>query len=154
MGTELHTIGSLPAAIIIHRNSSTSSRPDPEIEDDPHFRYTSLKDIILNSPQSITAVSDEPWNYDFDPSNIMIRNQLVKRAASAYVQSAAILACTRNQSIFVSFWGRLMRGHCAGLSSGWDAYVRSPIEGCLRPILQFFACVVGNVRSTLNNSVS
>ncbi|PRQ29496.1 hypothetical protein RchiOBHm_Chr5g0014511 [Rosa chinensis] len=153
MDTELPTIKSLPA-IIIRRNSSTSSRPDQDIEDDPQFRYTSLKDIILHSPQSSTAVSDEPWNYEFDPSNITIRNQLVKRAASAYVQSAAILACTRNQSILVSFWGRLLRGHCVGLSSGWDTYIRSPIEACLRPILQFFACMVGNVRSTLNNSAS
>lgn len=139
MDTELHTI-SLPT-IIIRRNSSTSSRLDDI--DDPHFRYTSLKDIILHSPQSSTAVSDEPWNYEFDPSNITIRNQLVKRAASAYVQSSAILAGTWNQSILVSFWGRLLRGHCVCLSSGWDAYVRSPIQACLRPILQFFASVVG-----------
>ncbi|KAM1032805.1 hypothetical protein ACFX2I_036348 [Malus domestica] len=125
-------------ALILRRNSSTSSRP--EIDDE--HRYTSLKDIMLNSPQHSTTITEDN-DFEFDPSNITIRNQLVKRAASAYVQSA-LLASSRNQNFIVSFWGR-------ALGSRWYAYVRNPIDACFRPILQFLACMVGNVRSTLNN---
>ncbi|BFG28144.1 hypothetical protein CerSpe_144180 [Prunus speciosa] len=145
MDTELQLIKNLPA-LILRRNSSSNCRPDPEIEDE--HRYTSLKDIILNSPQHSTTIPEES-DFEFDPSNITIRNQLVKRAASAYVQSAAILASSRNQNFIVSFWGRLRGNVTSG--SRWYAYVRSPIEACFRPILQFLACMVGNVRTTLIN---
>ncbi|KAB2601476.1 hypothetical protein D8674_002481 [Pyrus ussuriensis x Pyrus communis] len=139
MDAELHLTKSLPA-IILRRNSSTSSRTDPEIDDE--HRYTSLKDIMLNSPQHSTTVPEEN-DFEFDPSNITIRNKLVQRAASAYVQSA-LLASSRNQNFIVSFWEK-------ALGSRWYAFVRNPIDACFRPILQFLACMVGNVRSTLNN---
>ncbi|RDX90496.1 hypothetical protein CR513_27632, partial [Mucuna pruriens] len=73
---------------------------DSEIID--NLQYTSLKDIICNSPTKCSAIYD---GNVFD-SNIAIRNVLVKRAASVYLQSAALLA-TRNQNCFVAFWERL-----------------------------------------------
>ncbi|KAI5332004.1 hypothetical protein L3X38_022131 [Prunus dulcis] len=163
MDTELQLIKNLPA-LILRRNSSSNCRPDQEIEEEHRYtslkdiqeieeehRYTSLKDIILNSPQHSTTIPEES-DFEFDPSNITIRNQLVKRAASAYVQSAAILASSRNENFIASFWGRLRGNVTSG--TRWYAYVRSPIEACFRPILQFLACMVWNVRTTLNIPIS
>uniref|UniRef100_A0A803QEJ8 Reverse transcriptase zinc-binding domain-containing protein n=1 Tax=Cannabis sativa TaxID=3483 RepID=A0A803QEJ8_CANSA len=67
-----------------HNNSSTI------------HRYTSLRDLDMA----------ELGVNDFNCNNISIKNRLVKRAASAYLQSTAILA-TRNQSCFSSFWEKL-----------------------------------------------
>ncbi|KAA0052530.1 putative E3 ubiquitin-protein ligase arkadia-A [Cucumis melo var. makuwa] len=89
----------------------SSSARDSDAGDD--LRYTSLKDILLNSP-SYSGVND--FN-EFNSSNISIRNELVKRAASAYLQSAAILV-SRNESGFVGFWERL-RIKLAALRSRW-----------------------------------
>uniref|UniRef100_A0A0A0KKP9 Uncharacterized protein n=1 Tax=Cucumis sativus TaxID=3659 RepID=A0A0A0KKP9_CUCSA len=89
----------------------SSSARDSDASDD--LRYTSLKDILLNSP-SYSGVND--FN-EFNSSNISIRNELVKRAASAYLQSAAILV-SRNESGFVGFWERL-RIKLAALRSRW-----------------------------------
>ncbi|WCJ27434.1 hypothetical protein M5689_009179 [Euphorbia peplus] len=84
--------------------SSSSSLGEHE-EQNSH-RYTSLKDIIVNSSQNLAA-SSTAETYDLiDPSNIMIRNQLVKHAASAYLQSAAVLV-SRNQNWFMRFWEKL-----------------------------------------------
>ncbi|CAI8617326.1 unnamed protein product [Vicia faba] len=102
----------------IPRNSSL------DISNDLH--YTSLKDIICNTPR---------WSiYEgnaFD-SNIAIRNELVKRAASVYLQSAALLA-TRNQNCIVAFWERV-KGEA---SSWWRIVGGNTIKACLLPVFQF-----------------
>ncbi|KAF3449962.1 hypothetical protein FNV43_RR06041 [Rhamnella rubrinervis] len=89
----------LPSFRLRSRNSSIAT--DTGDLDDDH-RYTSLKDIMMNSP--IHGASHVEG--DFSSPNISIRNELVKHAASAYLQSTAILA-SRNQNCLVAFWGRL-----------------------------------------------
>ncbi|KAM7266719.1 hypothetical protein ACFE04_004616 [Oxalis oulophora] len=77
---------------------------DDVINPDEDISYISLKDIIWSSSHQFSINQD--WNNDFDSSNIAIKNQLVRSAASAYLQSTAILA-TRNQSCFVTFWEKV-----------------------------------------------
>ena len=109
-----HKLQNLPS-FKLSRYSSTVR--DSDAGDD--LRYTSLKDILLNSP-SYSGVNE--FN-EFNLSNITIRNELVKRAASAYLQSAAILV-GRNESCFVGFWERL-RIKLAALRSRWcDCFPR------------------------------
>ncbi|KAG6594453.1 hypothetical protein SDJN03_11006, partial [Cucurbita argyrosperma subsp. sororia] len=96
------------SSLKLSRHSSTR---DSDGSDD--LRYTSLKDVLLNSP-SYSGVND--FN-EFSSPNISIRNELVKRAASAYLQSAATLV-SRNESCIVGFWGRL-RIKLAALRSRW-----------------------------------
>lgn len=119
------------------RNSSIATVTDSDIDDD--HRYTSLKDIMTNSPtHGYAEVLNSP--------NISIRNELVKHAASAYLQSTAILV-SRNQNCFVAFWGNMEN---KGVSrSYWNFYVRNPLRACFRPILRFFASMVGTVRSRM-----
>lgn len=78
------------------------------------WHYTSLKDIMENSSSKNSLLCYEGMNNNnnnhemFDSSNISIRNELVKRAASVYLQSAALLV-TRNDNIicFRDFWDNL-----------------------------------------------
>lgn len=142
METELLKLKKLPS-LQISRNSS-SVRDNSDVEDD--LRYTSLKDIIINSPPASHASNHEGNNYDFDSSSIAIRNHLVKRAASAYVQSAAIVA-TRNQNYFIDHVWRRIRSRAEITTSCWNVYVRNPLHACFNPIYRFLAytvCVVWN----------
>ncbi|XP_022146509.1 uncharacterized protein LOC111015712 [Momordica charantia] len=113
--SESHKLQNIPSFKLSRYSSGAR---DSDAGDD--LRYISLKDILLNSP-SYSGVND--FN-DFNSSNISIRNELVKRAASAYLQSAAILV-SRNESCFVSFWERL-RNKLAALRS------RCKVEGDIR----------------------
>ena len=58
--------------------------------------------------------------HDFDASNIGIRNQLLKHAASAYLQSAVVVATGRDQGCCLArLWRRLqLRSGCAGTPGG------------------------------------
>ncbi|CAJ1935674.1 unnamed protein product [Sphenostylis stenocarpa] len=129
---EIQTVRSLR----IPRSSST--RRDSEIFD--NLQYTSLKDIICNTPSSYMTLYE---GNDFD-STIAIRNELVKRAASVYLQSAALLV-TRNQNCFVSFWERV-RNKTASYSR-WRVSAVNSFRDCLRPICQFLNHMVGSIRS-------
>lgn len=69
--------------------------------DDNNLRYTSLKDVISSSDGfgSLFCHHNQPvpWQEGFllsemDSSNIAIRNELVKRAASMYLQSSMIVS--------------------------------------------------------------
>ncbi|KAK7368512.1 hypothetical protein VNO80_10538 [Phaseolus coccineus] len=113
---------------------SSSIKRESEIFD--NLQYTSLKDIICNSPSSYLTLYE---GNDFD-STIAIRNELVKRAASVYLQSTALLV-TRNQNCFVSFWERLKNKTRLRLSTP------NPFRACLWPICQFLNQVVGNICS-------
>ncbi|KAK3204621.1 hypothetical protein Dsin_018667 [Dipteronia sinensis] len=81
----------------ISRNSSNSNASWREttsfVEDHHDLRYISLKDIILNSssPTCYSTNLLEGGSDFINSSNISIRNELVKRAASAYIQSSTIL---------------------------------------------------------------
>lgn len=125
----------MEAEIIEELQSSRSSivRDSSEIND--NLQYTSLKDIICNTPTRYSTLFYE-GNEAFD-SNIAIRNELVKRAASVYLQSAALLA-TRNQNYFVDFWERLKIR--AASCSCW-------IKACLWPVFHFLNHVLGTFRS-------
>ncbi|KAG1348192.1 putative E3 ubiquitin-protein ligase arkadia-A [Cocos nucifera] len=124
------------------------------------LRYTSLKDILqLDSPTyrssnaSGTAIHGGGGGghasihevYAFNSSTIGIRNQLVKHAASAYLQSAAILA-TRNQNCLTRLWRRLQPRH---VSASWQGCMRDPFEVCVgfvaRSVRRALACIAGYV---------
>ncbi|XP_041025297.1 uncharacterized protein LOC121265676 [Juglans microcarpa x Juglans regia] len=74
------------------------SRDSADIDED--HQYTSLKDIILSSPPKNSMINQE--GNDFDSSNIAIKNQLVKHAASAYLQSAVVLASISLNMILIN----------------------------------------------------
>lgn len=124
---------------------STRSLRIPRISsiqrDSDNLQYTSLKDIICNTPTKCSSLYEAN---EFDSSNITIRNELVKRAASVYLQSAAFLV-TRNRNCFVDFWERL-KNRVASCSC-WRLFGGNTIRACLGPIFQFFNHMVGSFRS-------
>lgn len=124
--------------------SLSSEDSSSDIED---HRYTSLKDIIFSTlPQH--AVNNDPSNA-FDSSNISIRNELVKHAASAYVQSAAILV-NRDQDLISRFWEK-MKITCVGFLSCWHTCVRVPLRAIFHPVLHFLYRSVDRIRSAYIN---
>ncbi|KAL7243160.1 hypothetical protein ACSBR1_015556 [Camellia fascicularis] len=134
MGKYHHKLGKLPS--LRKRSDSPITKEDPDIED---HGYTSLKDIILNSP-TYNATNHELNS--FSSSTISIRNELVKHAASVYVQSATILV-NRNQNFVSRFWENL-KGKIV-FRSCWQVYVREPLGGCLRPMFRFLNYVVNQI---------
>ncbi|CAN6338992.1 unnamed protein product [Urochloa humidicola] len=65
------------------------------------IEYTSLRDVLEEEESSAAAAAGGGWAWgeysshdihEFDASNIGIRNQLLKHAASAYLQSAVVVA--------------------------------------------------------------
>jgi len=118
----------------IPRNSSF--KRETEIFD--NLQYTSLKDIICNSPSNYMTLYE---GNDFD-STIAIRSELVKRAALVYLQSTTLLV-TRNQNYFGSFWERLKNKTIS--YSWWRLSALNPFRTCLWPICQFINWVVGSI---------
>ncbi|KAJ3674526.1 hypothetical protein LUZ60_005142 [Juncus effusus] len=116
-----------------------------------HFEYTSLKDII-ESPTAHSRRSSFRNNSGYelipgiDPSNINIRNQLVRNVASIYLKSAALIA-TRDQSFMDKVWEQLHQDRC-NLSC-----VDGSIEPCL-PLSSFIAFVRDKVQRCLPGSQS
>ncbi|MQL71037.1 hypothetical protein Taro_003354 [Colocasia esculenta] len=110
------------------------------------FRYTSLRDIIRSSPRAAAAsfwsTRDVHGLLFVDASAVPIRNQLVKHAASAYVQSAAFLY-SRNESCLARLWARLTGG------AAWANFVWRPLNSCVECVLwsvrRLMACVLGHV---------
>lgn len=133
MGREIRKLENIPL-LKLGRINTTMSRDSADIDED--HQYTSLKDIILNSPPKNSMINQE--GNDFDSSNIAIKNQLVKHAASAYLQSAVVLA-SQNQNYFVRFWARLWDQ--STLCSRWRVYVSNPIRACFRPIIRLISCM-------------
>lgn len=130
-----------PRSLRIPRISSVCTRDSSSTSeinrDNNNLQYMSLKDIMCNTPTRCSALLYE--GNDFD-SNIAIRNELVKRAASVYLQSAALLV-TRNQNCFVAFWERMKSKARLFGGSG------NPFGACLYPILQFLNHMLGSLRS-------
>ncbi|GMI72968.1 hypothetical protein HRI_000966100 [Hibiscus trionum] len=137
--TDLHTPETLPLL-----QSATDSSPniaDPETDEYEHS-YTSLKDLIIRSSSFSIFPRHSSMNPDdFDPSKILIRNRLVKSAASAYLQSAAILI-NRDQGWFLNLWGKV-RNNVGTSCSCCNVYIREPLKACFRPIYRFFAYTLG-----------
>ncbi|KAL3512477.1 hypothetical protein ACH5RR_025194 [Cinchona calisaya] len=123
------------------RFDSTISQEDSDIEVP---RYTSLKDLLLNSSPNLTAYTDGSI---FDSSNISIRNELVKHAASAYVQSATIIV-NRDQDYWLSQICHKMKNYVASRSC-WDVYFRVPLRSCFRPIFRFLDYLVNGFGRSL-----
>ncbi|KAK1308037.1 hypothetical protein QJS10_CPA09g00636 [Acorus calamus] len=116
-------------------------------------KYVSLRDIIPNTNNNNnnnnnsnngTPNQDSPVGFSYS-TNISIKNRLVKHAASAYLQSAAVLA-NRNQNCLTQMWRRYVEGPvgaCARLWCGrsgglWRAWLaRSRLIGGLFPSLEF-----------------
>lgn len=104
------------------------------------LKYTSLRDILPQLPTTKGAITNH--DRSFDSANILISNQLVKQAASAYLQSAAILA-SRNESFPGSLWEDA--GSSATFHSIWCKYVVNPLKACMkfivRPICWIAKCM-------------
>ncbi|KAF9588989.1 hypothetical protein IFM89_017668 [Coptis chinensis] len=115
------------------KNDSANIIRCPLLDDQ---KYTSLRDILPHSPTFTTATNYE--GNGFDSSNICIRNQLVKQAASAYLQSAILT--NRNQHWMVRIWGKLH-----DLRSSWNIYVGYPLQACAGHILHFIAYILNPI---------
>ncbi|KAI9120955.1 hypothetical protein K1719_007988 [Acacia pycnantha] len=90
-------------------------------------KYTSLKEILdVSSPRSFCFCFD--GNNELDPCNVAIKNVLVRRAASAYLQSSSALSVPRNHPRLLSA-------------------VVNPLKDCLHPFLRFIHCLFKNLRS-------
>ncbi|XWS18661.1 hypothetical protein CRYUN_Cryun32bG0063800 [Craigia yunnanensis] len=140
--TDLQKLQKLPL-LKLTRNSSLNFA-DPEIEDDEP-RYTSLKDLILSSSSSsvlpFRSSINQEGNNEFDSSKIIIRNRLVKSAASAYLQSAAVLV-NRDENCLLNLW-RKLKNNVETSYSCWNVYFKEPLEACFLPIYQFLAYILG-----------
>ncbi|OVA20456.1 hypothetical protein BVC80_1061g3 [Macleaya cordata] len=124
METELENMENLRTFNLENENNSGSGWIGGGEGDVGNLKYTSLKDIIPNSPTTAMCVINE-GNCFFDSSSISIRNQLVKHAASAYLQSAMILG-SPNQSWVGRVWRKFV-GHMVHQIGGvWGG--RPPIS--------------------------
>ncbi|KAL3655083.1 hypothetical protein CASFOL_000869 [Castilleja foliolosa] len=126
---------------VIERTTSTpSSSDDGEYDTDTLPRYTSLKDIIVNSSPKYSTSNN-------DPSNISIRNELVKHAASAYVLSATIISppSTGQDWFPCQLCEDVKNISCVDLQSCWETHVRSPLQALYRPVVDFFYQVVHRI---------
>jgi hypothetical protein len=121
---ELEIISRSSGSLRIPSNSSIERR-DSDINDNLH--YISLKDIMCNTPTRCSLYEGNVFD-----SDIAIRNELVKRAASVYLQSTALLV-TRNQNYIVVFWERVK----SKVVSWWRLFGGNSIRACLLPVFQF-----------------
>lgn len=114
------------------------------------IEYTSLRDVLVEGGDHQRGAGGSWREYscndihDFDASNIGIRNQLLKHAASAYLQSAVVVA-SRDQSCLGRLWSQVqLRGGGGGAGRGrgggrgrvlrracsWQGCVDDPAELC------------------------
>ncbi|OWM63858.1 hypothetical protein CDL15_Pgr006120 [Punica granatum] len=137
----------------LHNASSWKWRSSAEIVADPDSidgvdsRYTSLKDIILNSPPCIGSHS--PCHHEggsihelerYSSSTISIRNHLLRRAASVYLQSA-VVPVNQNRNSLTIFWMKVRERAWAWPL--WQVY--DPIRMFFCRMCQLLASVVGRV---------
>ncbi|CAI9113255.1 OLC1v1013828C1 [Oldenlandia corymbosa var. corymbosa] len=120
-------------------HSVISREDDSDIDQD--LRYTSLKDLLLTSSPRLLGSTE---GSTFDSSTISIRNELVKHAASAYIQSATISGSSRNQDYWLSELCDRLNSHSASRSC-WHVYVRIPLRACFRPVFRFFDYVINGL---------
>lgn len=79
------------------------------------IEYTSLRDVLAESGTGSgscgggSSFGDYGYGIDLDASNINIRNQLLKHAASAYLQSAIVDVAPRDRGCLSRTWRRLLQ---------------------------------------------
>lgn len=120
--------------------------------------YTSLRDIIYDTStlQSVDFIERGTYNYNRVRSigtsniNISIRNQLVKHAASVYLQSAMIVA-NPNPNWFIRFWNRVWVMN-SGLQYCLNVYV-NPCRECCLPIYQYLVHTLGELVNNLQRRI-
>jgi hypothetical protein len=100
-----------PRAAVRSRPSSWSSSGSSG-----GVEYTSLRDVLAEAGPGSGGGSfgnaAGPAAIDFDASNINIRNQLLKHAASAYLQSAIVVP-PRDRGCLSRLWRRMLHsGRC------------------------------------------
>lgn len=139
METELPKIVASPTSVKGVEHDALTR--DPNGDD---FKYTSLRDILPLLPTTKGAATNP--DRSFDSANISIKNQLVKQAASAYLQSAAILA-SRDENFLESIWENASRS--TTLHSIWHKYVVNPLKACIgfvvTPICRIAACLANRI---------
>ena len=109
-----------PRAAVRSRPSSWSSSGSSG-----GVEYTSLRDVLTEAGPGSGGGSfgdaAGPAAIDFNASNINIRNQLLKHAASAYLQSAIVVP-PRDRGCLSRQWrGLLHRRRCRILLRPWPA---------------------------------
>lgn len=135
--TELHSIEETPPTPLSKLKRHSSITNGGEEGEALLVKYTSLKDVMMNSPRNNSYEAN-----GFDSTNILIRNQLVKHAASAYLQSAAVLS-SRNQNCLVRLWRRMKSN--STLRSCWFVYFRNPLGACFHPICRFLSWTINEI---------
>jgi hypothetical protein len=119
------------------------------------IEYTSLRDVLAESgPGSGGSGSFGEYvgGYviDLDASNINIRNQLLKHAASAYLQSAIVDVAPRDRGCLSRTWRRLLqRRRCRILlrpcGCAWPERCGGAVRRCVVSVAAFlsgcFACL-------------
>lgn len=134
MEIEFHQLSNLSSLKLSSISNTSNLRDIDNIDDD--LSYTSLKDIInLSRTCQYTMIQERYLHYEFISSDISIRNKLVKRAASAYLQSAVVLA-NSNRNSFERFWWKvkLKVATCYYL-------ILYLLRACFQPVYRFIAFV-------------
>ncbi|KAK1368985.1 putative E3 ubiquitin-protein ligase arkadia-A [Heracleum sosnowskyi] len=116
-------------------DSSINRDNDPDI--DPQG-YTSLRDVIHSPPHKTSSIESN----GFDSSTILIRNELVKHAASVYVQSAII--SSRHQSFFAYFLDKI-KDQGETFRSCCGTHIRKPLQSCFGVIYGFFVYMTNHL---------
>ncbi|CAM0948796.1 unnamed protein product [Alopecurus aequalis] len=144
-----------------------------------NIEYTSLRDMLLEGGSSSggwesgsggggVVFRGGSWRecngdniHEFDASNIGIRNQLLKHAASAYLQSAVVAGGAGGREgqgcCLVRLWRHVAGARRAGGGRGrvlmracaWEGCVHSPVQLCAvlaARVAAFFAGIVGSHR--------
>ncbi|XAR72491.1 hypothetical protein NMG60_11019147 [Bertholletia excelsa] len=142
MGKYQQRAGSLPPL-----NLRSCSMINGELKAEDHG-YTSLRDMMLISPSILTPSNE---GASFDSSSISIRNELVKHAASMYVQSAAVLV-NRNQNFFVRVWENFKAKFLFGSSS--ETCIGKPLRACFEPIFQCLDYIVNGVARAWHHRIA
>jgi hypothetical protein len=139
---------SSPRAAVRSRPSSWSSSGSSGC-----IEYTSLRDVLAESgPGSgnFGEYGGSGYVIDLDASNINIRNQLLKHAASAYLQSAIVDVAPRDRGYLSRTWRRLLqRRRCRILlrpcGCAWPERCGGAVRRCVVSVAAFlsgcFACL-------------
>ncbi|KAL1829566.1 hypothetical protein ACET3Z_007978 [Daucus carota] len=114
-------------------DSSINRDQDPDI---CCQNYTSLRDVIHSPPTKSSSLMESSA---FDFSNISIRNELVKHAASVYVQSAII--SSRHRSLFATLLEKV-KDQGKSFLSCCATHFKKPLQCCFGAIYQYFFYIV------------
>ena len=125
-------------------DSSINRENDPDIDCQG---YTSLRDVIHSPPTKTSSIESNA----FDASTISIRNELVKHAASVYVQSAIITS--RHRSFFAHFLDTV-RDQGETFRSCCGTHIRKPLQSCFGVIYRFFIYMASHIARVCRGRVA